>query len=768
MISKWISGDSAQEILDEAVWDIHTNGPVNGGTFERLSYIKNFHPELFSKYETKLVTLMGLFYKPIEAESFLEHVYQNYAEAIKEETGQFYTPVQASMYKQINRNKYFSFSAPTSAGKSYLLRELIKKSTSDIVIVVPSRALIAEFYSEIIRIVGNKVLVLQFIDDIYRQYVDRRVFIVTPERATELFKYSQDFNVGFIIMDEAQISEDGVRGLKFDAFFRRSLAAFPDSKKIFAHPFITNPQGQLIKHSINGECSASTYKQHSVGKIFLSHNKGAFSYFSPYTDSRKQKSEIDIVENRMNEGGTLLAYVTKSSIYSGAFSERFSKYLELCQKVTDESALKIIEDLRKYIGASKSGSERHSVFIEMMEKGVAVHHGSMPLKARLLVESFIRTGSAKICFATSTLNQGINMPFDVVWVDNFRSMDALTLKNLIGRAGRSTSNSNEYDFGYTVVNATNVKKFCELIQQDTSVSTTSGLDGDLQEVDDDLRDVIEAVRNDSFNDEMHLPQSQVDRLDDESIQEDILRVLNSLFVGSRIITRNEYYDLKERDKVKESFKKIFLRHLRRDTLEPAEQGVLSAAIPIMLWHIHNRSFSQLVSIRYSYLSRRDERRSLERRRRENEIDEEEYRQELESLKIKNSPAAFSIPDKNHPAAPLYGFKVSVKDIEYDKIVYDTYDYLDKVISQSICDPVCAAFEIYYQKNDDSRARSMQNYLRYGTDDDTEIWLLRYGFDMEDIEWIKGHIQNIDENNIEFNDSILEESLERLELVSRYI
>ena len=96
----------------------------------------------------------------------------------------------------------------------------------------------------------------------------------------------------------------------------------------------------------------------------------------------------------------------------------------------------------------------------MIHQGhLVIHHGSMPLKGRLLIEEFIKNNHAKICFATSTLSQGVNMPFDIVWIDNFRNMDVLSLKNLIGRSGRSTMNRNSFDFGYTVVNSKSLNTF---------------------------------------------------------------------------------------------------------------------------------------------------------------------------------------------------------------------------------------------------------------------------------------------------------------------
>ncbi|MBF4355277.1 DEAD/DEAH box helicase, partial [Vibrio anguillarum] len=117
----------------------------------------------------------------------------------------------------------------------------------DILIIVPPRALIAEYYNEVVEIVDKKTLVLQFIEDVNRSKTDRRIFIVTPERGSEILKYKNAFNIELVLLDEAQISEEEIRGMTFDALVRRVDKAFPNAKKVFAHPFISNPEAQLKK-----------------------------------------------------------------------------------------------------------------------------------------------------------------------------------------------------------------------------------------------------------------------------------------------------------------------------------------------------------------------------------------------------------------------------------------------------------------------------------------------------------------------------------------
>lgn len=59
---------------------------------------------------------------------------------------------------------------------------------------------------------------------------------------------------------------------------------------------------------------------------------------------------------------------------------------------------------------------------------------------------------------------------------------------------------------------------------------------------------------------------------------------------------------------------------------------------------------------------------------------------------------------------------------------------------------------------------MSKYIKYGSSDDKEIMLLRYGFDFETIEWLKDKVENVDENSIDFKniDELTEEQLLEIE------
>ena len=351
-IESIIKDTNIEDRLKALVESIHLSGPISLQDFEELSYIKKFHPDTFTKYESKLISIMGLFYKMGNPKSLIEEIYSIFADTIEQDTGSRFTPLQADAFKNIVEKEYFSFSAPTSSGKSFLFREFILKAHTDIVIVVPSRALIAEYIYKVKNLLkgNNSILVLQFIENVNKLKTKRRIFIITPERGEELFSLIKELNIGLFLFDEAQISEERIRGMRFDSFVRRVDKLLPKVRKVFTHPFIENPEAQLIKHGFNENSKSSTYKQNTVGKIYLSVNSFEYKYFSPF-DQNNPKVRInvnnDIVEEVLMQNGTLLVYISKNKIYTGSYLIDFFKYINICSKIEDKEAIEIIEETKR-------------------------------------------------------------------------------------------------------------------------------------------------------------------------------------------------------------------------------------------------------------------------------------------------------------------------------------------------------------------------------------------------------------------------------------
>lgn len=161
------------------------------------------------------------------------------------------------------------------------------------------------------------------------------------------------------------------------------------------------------------------------------------------------------------------------------------------------------------------------------------------------------------------------MPFDAVFIDNYRKMDPLTLKNLIGRAGRSTVEQNKFDYGYTIIKSKNLKSFCERINQNFNLEDTSKLDCEDNEVSEDNKDLVDAMKNNSFDGETRLTQQQIQRIQTSNFEETVAFLIDKLFIDDKIITGNHYYEKlssSQRNQIKAAFKDLYTLHLRRKNL----------------------------------------------------------------------------------------------------------------------------------------------------------------------------------------------------------
>lgn len=175
--------------IEDIIRELHIDGPVCNTTIEKLSYYKLFHENIFNIYEERILSIMGLFYKNKHPTNLYSFVLSQIGELYHEKYNHYLTPVQASIRNAINSKQYISISAPTSAGKSFSIKHHIYESKGDVVIVVPSRALIAEYIGTMKEHFKNdkSVMILPFVEYVFKSRNLRRIFILTPERARELF-----------------------------------------------------------------------------------------------------------------------------------------------------------------------------------------------------------------------------------------------------------------------------------------------------------------------------------------------------------------------------------------------------------------------------------------------------------------------------------------------------------------------------------------------------------------------------------------------------
>jgi superfamily II DNA/RNA helicase len=748
LIKKIIVGDEIENIFFYVLDRLYKNGPVSVTDMELLSYLKLYQAETFDNYRNSILNYMAVFYKKTERNSLKDVVFAQYQRHLQYLYGIDYTPVQADIIKEINQNNCFSFSAPTSTGKSYVFMNKILSTINDVVVVVPSRALINEYYLKLNDLIRDKsVNILTFIDKINTRFARRSVFIVTPERCGELFKQKDNFQVDLFLFDEAQLSnENSKRGLYFDSIVRRCYKAYPGAKFIFAHPFVKNPESQIEKNHFNRDGSyAIQYTQKNVGQLFLCTDENWNFYHFGIDKSLMGRQRLlckfDPIEATIKSGGSVLFYVSKSKIYNKGFLNQFSKYIDLCKEIDMERIDTYIDQLKQYTGGDTIANKNHySQMISLLKRGIVIHHGSLPLQTRIIIEQFTKEGLCRICFATSTLEQGINMPFDVVYLDRLEQSKPLSVKNLIGRAGRSTIES-KFDFGYVVVSSPGrITKFRNIMTQDEELDNVSALEKDDQH-DSDYNDFKDAIINGTYSDEYNLTEKDIDKLTSEEINLILRSILDSVFTNGNLISLKEISsDSRNRLELYLHFQRLYSVYLGRN-LERGEQNVFNTAIKIILWKVHGKTFKNICWYRYSYASKSHEREIYDRIGRSTDNLEAAFYTEYKEL-----------PDK---LINVYSYLdgIKAKDVDYDFIMYDTYDYIDKLIGFKLSDVFYTAFIKYYERTNDESALKLAKFLKYGTDNERHIWMLRYGLSFEDIELLDRHIEDINSEEIVFKDSI---------------
>lgn len=722
---------------------LHKEGPVSSEILEKITYYKKFHPDIFETEEEKIITSLGLFYKLPKPSNLYSFLLSGIGRQHKKDFGEYLTPVQASVRRAVNDNKVISISAPTSAGKSYSIRDFIAENDGDAVVVVPSRALIAEYINTMRqKFKGDKnVMISSFVDNVFKSRNLRRIFILTPERARDLFLANLNLDIKVFFFDEAQVSEENERGIIFDVIVRRVKQHFNTAKLIFAHPFVENPDAQLKKHNFSEQDGFSrSYTHGAVGKVFIyQHKNKKFYYFSPFLDRGHQIKKCVEHDQKFSDfafDGThsVLVYVSKASIYNGKYIEPFRKYIDNFEEIDSVEAEEIINTIEHLLGADND--EHNSELVSLLRKGIVIHHGSVPLEVRFLVEDLIRQGHAKICFATSTLAQGVNMPFDIVWLNNMNIIGeneqgkSLSFKNLIGRAGR-LSNTPEFDFGYVFTKSPQLlskrvnEKF--LLEEMSIIDTPDVIN------DPDTSELLNSIKENTFDDDKQAPLTKIERLGQPEIIKYCKAVLDVIYNDNSI--KDNLYGAENkfnRESLSRYFQFIFEASINR-VLNEGELAVFRQAISIFLQVIQGRSFREIVGIRYSYISKKDEGRQ--------------------------GFAAFSQPAAKLPKSTLsntysiFNQNTLAKDVSYDAVVFDTYDYMDQVISFSLTDSFMTSFKVYKDNTSDQRVDKMLELLRFGTNNSVHTLLMRYGFPPEDVVELSKYILFINEDNITFKPEI---------------
>jgi hypothetical protein len=371
------------------------------------------------------------------------------------------TDFQVDTLAAFSASKSVSVSAPTSAGKSFILslevvRKLKAEQNTCIVYLVPTRALIRQVViglrEELAKANLQHIPIRSIPTPIQREFAtDGIVYVLTQERLLSLMSVAETTVwITTLIVDEAQGIGDGGRGVLLHTAVDEVVRRFPDTDVYFACPMARNPEYLLrLFDRANGQPTIEQHSPVSQNLVLVSKgtNRGDLKF-----ELQLKKELISLGERNLN-----LSFAGGVLERRAKFAERIASKDGCCivyangardaEILAETSANDLTEpeqidsDIQEFITFLEAFVHKEYGLIHILRKGVAFHYSNMPGSVRAGVEDLCKSNKLKFICCTSTLLQGINLPARDIVVENpkrgmGKPMKRADFVNLAGRAGR--------------------------------------------------------------------------------------------------------------------------------------------------------------------------------------------------------------------------------------------------------------------------------------------------------------------------------------------
>ena len=365
---------------------------------------------------------------------------------------------QKEVYAAYKSNETVSISAPTSAGKSYILCTLIleelSKGYKNIVYVVPTRALISQVEADLRALLKQYHIETQTnITTVPPQECINtdisNIFVFTQERLHWFLFGNNSTDIDLLIVDEAHKIEDGNRGILLQQKIEDVVKANPNVKVYFSSPFTSNPE-ILLDNVINSS------RKSKVNTQFVSVNQNLLHISQVPRKIQEWVIHLCTIEKTILLGKIVMtdrpttelhkivhtAYQTSNKggclIYSNGAAEAEKTAVLLSNLLVETKNDSEISDLIKLV---KKTIHNDYVLATVLQKGIAFHYGNMPLLIREEIERLFSIGKIDYLICTSTLLEGVNLPAKSIIIrkptrGRGKPLNQNDFWNLAGRAGR--------------------------------------------------------------------------------------------------------------------------------------------------------------------------------------------------------------------------------------------------------------------------------------------------------------------------------------------
>ncbi|CUR51349.1 protein of unknown function [Nitrosotalea devaniterrae] len=373
-----------------------------------------------------------------------------------------FTDFQSDVFRSLMKGKNVAYSAPTSAGKSFIIHnyaiyKILTAETYTVLFIVPTRALIDDVHRSLIKILEftnqNDVQIVSSVNDINIEYLEkakRKILIFTQERLQYIQSRGYNMKIDLVVIDEAQKIKDAERGVILEDSVSELLLQNPTTQIVCISPYMKSLENFKDIFSIK-EIEVLPSSRSPVGRNvffinFIEKRKVDVSIFS-----EELKSTINIETIELEENLPTTQYETKAWIAAKLLSGR-GHTIVYCTKPTEcKNVSEAIANEKKEFQISSEISETieflkknvHSDYdlIDYLSHGIGYHYGKMPNFVRFLIQRLFEKKTIDYLCCTSTLLEGVNLPAKNIVLykpkkGSQNEMDRFTIKNLAGRAGR--------------------------------------------------------------------------------------------------------------------------------------------------------------------------------------------------------------------------------------------------------------------------------------------------------------------------------------------
>lgn len=400
--------------------------------FEISEKLLNF-PVINFLYRKKLVAIDNTFFTEIE---------NSVMETTKISNNYFYTANQKFMnFKFFENDNNIVVIAPTSFGKTDLIKKYVRENYIKKVICIlePTKSMLNQVRSDILtefsELAKPKIIThydMNFNDD------DKIILVMTQERLFKLiYDRKRKLKIDVLLVDEAHnIFDKGFRSFLLAKTIYLLKNKNPDLIVKYFSPIIDSSSNLKIKNDISGNLEQLKiipkmkiekyyYADFFTGKKYV--YDPFFNVFYNFGSLGKIDKYEFIIENAASKN---LIYINRPK----HIKEELIKIEKFLPIIVNDNIEKICKTLEDYV-------DKEYDLIDYIRKGIVYHFGVMPDNVRNYVEKCVKTEKEfKYIFCTSTLLEGVNMPFDKLFVlDLKKGLSNLTyhqLKNLIGRVNR--------------------------------------------------------------------------------------------------------------------------------------------------------------------------------------------------------------------------------------------------------------------------------------------------------------------------------------------